>query len=684
MTKKPALIFQRFRQILQNNQATALKGATITIAVLALFSNDLAIIFSDALQSETTSYILLIPIIFSYMLYRKRKMLKAVIPLDDNRQQRKLIYPSITAGVLLFATAILLYWHGSYTFTPLEYHLLALPILTAGLTLIMFNAQTLRQIIFPIIFLFFLAPPPSEILYTIGGALSSLSSEISNGLALAIGIPSTIINEYGTPTIQITRPDGAQIPFTVDIACSGIYSLIGFLIFAILIVYIIRDKIWKKIALVITGITIIYALNVTRITTILIIGYHYGESTALQVFHLLGSWVLTFTGTLLLLVVSEKILKTRIFGNTHKACQECTSPTEQNRVSCSECGRIIKPKNTHIRKSDLLKVAATITVVVFFLSIQAPVFAMTQTPANIIINTPTGQQTVSTEILPNPQNYLLRFNYRDPAFEETSQQDMALSYIYYPEKADLKPIWVNLEIASKLSSLHRWETCLINYPLSQGITPSATKIELTDIQVNENPPIFCRYFIFKLNKTNQTEAVLYWYTTATFDINSTSQQKNVEISLIGYPDTIEDLNQIKTQQLIIAKAIIDYWEPIRLWSAAAMLISTNGAYLAATTSLLLVAIVLHNAIQTVEQNRTKRKAYTKLSASNQQIIDAIQKASKKTMPTLSAIAAEHQKATGQTIDKNTLLQKLTALEKEGIIELHIANHRDEPTQTWRA
>lgn len=41
---------------------------------------------------------------------------------------------------------MLLYWHGSYTFTPLEYHILTLPIFAAGLTLILFNPQTLRQV----------------------------------------------------------------------------------------------------------------------------------------------------------------------------------------------------------------------------------------------------------------------------------------------------------------------------------------------------------------------------------------------------------------------------------------------------------------------------------------------------------------------------------------------------------
>ncbi len=67
--------------------------------------------------------------------------------------------------ISLCAVAILVYWYGSYTFIPLEYHMFTLPFLTAGLTLLLFNFQTLKQLLFPIAFLTFLAPPPVEILY---------------------------------------------------------------------------------------------------------------------------------------------------------------------------------------------------------------------------------------------------------------------------------------------------------------------------------------------------------------------------------------------------------------------------------------------------------------------------------------------------------------------------------------
>lgn len=666
----------------QSNLILALKIIVIVSATLALFSQDLNMVFSDALQSEISSHIIAVPFIFAYMLYRKRKTIRAVLPLENMSQQTLLRHIPSIAGVLLVTTAILVYWHGSYTFTPLEYHMFALPLFAAGLILLLFNHQTLLQLAFPIIFLFFLMPPPSELLFTVGAFLSTLSSQASSAIANLSGIPTILTNEYTNPLIQITRPDGTTLDFTVDIACSGIYSLISFMVFATLVAYIIRDKPWKKIALILMGIPIVYLFNVLRITTILIIGYHYGETLALEVFHLLGGWVLIFIGTLLLLFISEKILKTRIFGDAPEKCPQCASPAEADKASCFKCGKILQYRKAQLRKSGIFKIVAIIAVLGFFLSIQAPVFALTQTPANIIVNTPTGQ-TISTEILPDTQNYSLSFDYRDTDFEELAQIDMALAYIYYPEKANLRPIWVTLEIAAIRSSLHRWETCLINWPLSHGQKPRVTQIELTDIQMNDNPPIICRFFAFQYTSNDRIQAVLYWYESVTFNINSTSQQKHVKISLIGYPESIEELNATRTQLETIAKEIISYWAPIKLWSNVAQQISTNGSSLAAATSTLLTVTVIYGTLETIRQRKANRKAYAKLSTPNQKILDAIQAASKNAKSTLDAIASEHKKATGQTIDKDQLLQILTALEKERIIASQITNFKDEPLQTWR-
>jgi len=658
------------------------KIAALIAATVALFSQDLTILFNDALQSETTSHLLAIPFLFAYLIYRKRKMLRAVIPLENKNEPKETRHLSAIAGILLSVTAIVLYWHGSYTFTPLEYHMIALPIFATGLTLILFNLQTLRQLAFPITFLAFLIPPPSEILYTLGATLSFISSQASNAIVNTVGIPSSITSEYGNPTIIITRPDGTTIPFTVDIACSGIYSLIGFIIFAVFVAYIIRDKPWKKLALILLGIPLIYSLNILRITIILTLGYHYGEDLALQVFHLLGGWILIFLGTLLLLFISEKIFKTKIFANPAQKCSQCNPKPQSNQSFCFTCGKILKPANIPIQKIDIVKIAVIAVSVILLMSIQAPVFALTQAHPIVVNVTPSGQQ-VSTEILPQLSNYSLSFWYRDTQFEQKAKQDMSLIYLYSPINQSKEPIWVTIEIASTISSLHRWEVCLITWPISKGYQPEATQIELKDVQLTQNPPIISRYFVFNYTKTNETQAVLYWYETAIFTVNSTSQQKHVKISLIAYPETPEDLSQIENQLVALATAITSYWQPIKMWSQITMLISENGVTLAAMSSTLIAVMIVLYTLETRRQRKANGNAYQKLSKPNRQIIDTVRETEKRTTPTLDNIATTYQKTTGKQINKKQLLKKLSEIENTGIVKSFVANKQDEPLQVWK-
>jgi len=639
----------------------ALKTLTILVATLMLFQQDLTIVFTDALQSEITNYMLVIPIIFVYVIYRKRKMLRAVVSLESQNQPKSVRHIPTIAGVILCAAAITLYWYGSYTFTPLEYHMASLPIFVAGLTLILFNPQTLRQLAFPIALLYFLTPPPSEVLYTAGSTLSVISSEASHTIVKALGVPSTLSGEYGNPTITITRPDGSAIPFVVDIACSGIYSLMGFLIFATFIAYITRDKTWKKAAIFLIGLPLIHALNIIRITTILLIGYRYGEQLALQIFHILGGWTLIFLGTLLLLTITEKAFKTNIFLKPPpiQPCPKCNPAENPKESFCPYCGRLLKYPKLNLKKQDIAKIATISLAVVLLLSIQAPVFALTEGPAQIIIQTPKGEQG-NTRLLPQMQGYKLEFVYRDKAFEERAKQDASLVYAYVPTGETKDPIYVAIEIASTLSSLHRWEVCLVTIPLKYGYQPKVSQLELKDVQILQNPPIIARWFAFQYTKTNQTQTVLYWYETATFTTNTTSQQKHVKISLIAYPKTPEEIPTIENQLLPVAQAIANYWQPIKTWTQIALIFSRNGQTLTLSATTLLVPAIIFYKVQNRRARKNLQKLYHKLSSQDKLLIQKIKEKSKV----------------------NELGERLQQMEQAGIIKRKIVNFNDEPTIVW--
>jgi exosortase len=659
-----------------------LKVATIAGTILAIFHQDLAIVLNDAIRSESMTYILAIPFLFAFMTYRKRKMLRAVIPTEGTDNTKLMKYLPTISGITISSTAVLLYWYGSYTFTPLEYHTLALPILVAGLTLVLFNLRTLRQLAFPVAFLTFLTPPPLETVYAFGSTLSMLSSEVSCAIVSFLGIPSSLAIEYGNPIIQITRANGATIAFAVDIACSGIYSLIGFLVFAVFVAYIVRGKSWKKLILFLIGLVVVYALNITRITTIVLIGYQFGEEIALQLFHLLGGWILIFIGTLLLLVFSEKILHLQIFVQSTQKCTGCNPKLEDNRNFCLNCGRILKSEPGRFRKVDIAKIASIVVCTILLISIQTPVFSLTEGPAQIMIQTPTGEQG-NTQLLPQIQGYALEYVYRDRDFEEVSGQDASLVYAYFPIDEGKESVWVTVEIGSGKVMLHNWEVCLISWQIYLGAHVFVTQLDLKDVQISENPPTVARYFAFQWIKTNQTQVVLYWFGDSIFRTNNTSQQKRVKISLITYPENAQNITRIEGLAPFAA-AIVNYWEPIKTWSQIALLLSQQSIYLVAVTATMLPIFAILYTLEIRKQRKTNAQAYQKLSVLNRQIINAVAETERTTTPTLQAIADTYKKKERiEFVDKKELLQRLSQAEKTGIILSDIANVRDEPTQIWK-
>ena len=665
----------------KDNLPVILKVATILVAVLAIFHPDLRIIVNDALQNEVMSYVLVIPFLFVYLTYRKRRMIYQVMHLENKTHSRTMKYLPTISGIILSITAVLLYWHGSYTFTPLEYHLFALPIFVAGLTILLFNLQTLKQLAFPIAFLMLLVPPPSEIIYSIGSTLSLIGSEVSYKIIISLGIPSTLTSEYGSPIIQITTSDQTTISFALDIACSGIYSLISFLVFAVFVTYLIRDKPWKKLALFLTGLSLIYILNIIRITTILLIGYYLNEDAALQFFHLFGGWFLILIGTFLLLLLGEKLLHTQIFAKPTQKCGECEPNPKTKHGFCFSCDRLLNQACIIFQRTDIIKIIAIIVSVILLLSIQTPVFALTEGPAQIIIQTPTGEQG-NTELLPQIQGYTLSFLYRDKEFEELAGQDASLAYIYQPSDKTKDPIVVAIEIGSSTSMLHNWEFCLISWQISQEGSALVTQLDLKEIKIQHNPPVLGKYFAFQWIETDKPQEVLYWFKTARFMENGNTQEKIIKISLIAYPATPEDINSEDLRPF--ATAIVNHWEPIKTWTPIALFLSYNGAHLGVISATFLLFLIVPYIIEKRKQRKANTSAYQKLSKPLKQIIDVVLQTQKTTTPTLSAIAATYKNKTGIAIEKEELFNRILEAEKIGIIKSYIASKQDAPIRIWKA
>ncbi|UCE29216.1 MAG: exosortase/archaeosortase family protein [Candidatus Bathyarchaeota archaeon] len=660
-----------------------LRFSIIVVAALTVLYQDLVILANDALQSEFMSHILAIPFLFGYLIYRKRKMIRASVPSEPSPRLMKAFLNKEIIGALLFLTAFFIYSFGSYTFTPLGFHMFTLPIFVAACTLIMFNTKTLRQLAFPILFLFFLVPPPIEIVYTLGSTLSVVSTLATVAILNLFGFAAEITTVYANPIITITQPNGTPLSFTVDVACSGIYSLIGFLIFATFIAYIARTKMWKKPSILLIGLPMIYLLNIIRITIIVLLGYYYGMELAMNVFHLLGGWTLIFLGTLLLLVITEKTLKIQLFTkHTTVSCPDCNPVAEREQDFCSSCGRLLQYAKLKLEKMDLAKIAAISTIILLIVSIQAPVFVLTKGPADILTQLAAGQEP-TTDMFPQIDGYELRFVDRDEDFEKVARQDASLTYAYVPANQSRNVVWVTLEIASANGKLHPWEKCLITYPLGLGQQAAIWQLDLRDVQLIENPPIIARYFAFHYKMVDLTQVVLYWYETSTFVTNFTSLQRHVKISLIVFPGQTESAQEAEVELLPFGIAVANHWQPLKTWVPIALLISQNGYTLTAfPTAALILALVFYTLTQRKEK-KTNTKAYNKLTKQDRKIMRAVKKTQRETIPTFGNIAATYKELNREAIDAETLLSKLEQARSIDLIKQEIASHQDEPTMTWK-
>lgn len=71
------------------NLVLGLKITIVVATALSFFYQDLATIANDALQSKFMSHIIAILFLFSYLIYRKRKMIRASVLFELSQSHRK-------------------------------------------------------------------------------------------------------------------------------------------------------------------------------------------------------------------------------------------------------------------------------------------------------------------------------------------------------------------------------------------------------------------------------------------------------------------------------------------------------------------------------------------------------------------------------------------------------------------
>jgi len=655
---------------------------SIIFLISIIYGNDLKILFNEATQTEVFSHILLTPLFAGFLFYLKRDMIKASLTLEKHQRKTKTKYLNEVIGVILCLIAFLVYWYGSHTFYPLEYHILSIPIFLTGLILTLSNLKVLTVLIFPIVFLLFLVPPPLEFIYTTGGLMANFETQIAYALLSSIGLPVTLSSSYGPPIIELTITSG-KIPFTVDLSCSGVYTLIAFAMFSFFLAITSKASILKKLLMSITGFLIFEALNIIRITTIILIAYSLGEQIAMFIFHSIAGLLLIFIGMLLTLITAEKILKIQTFPKSQKddSCPKCKKGLKNNENFCLNCGKYLNPPRLKVSQKTWAKIFLLIIGSwLVTISLNAPTFAIAQGP--IEISSSTSWEN-ATNVIPKLPDYRLKFLYRDISYERIARQDAALIYAYFPKNPLNSTVYVSINVANSLSNLHNWEVCLITWQTAQGRYPLVSVLESKEMQLLENVPIIARYLAFK-HPENYTQITLYWFETAIFDTGITVEQKYVRISLIIFAREQTNYEHFENELLSIGKKIASYWQPIKLQTLISLGILAIQLLLIICIAFLIITIITQQLYESRKKARNLKLFRSFASKEDKLLLTILidltkRKRNIKTKDILNAF----KKRIRKPLKLNDLIEKLAHLEEYGFIKRDVILIKNNPQLVWK-
>jgi exosortase len=250
-----------------------------------------------SLRYESSSHVLLIPLISIYFLYTERESILRVIR------------PLLAPGGTVVAIAVIFYFLTfRYRFTNdpekfLPGATLAIVMLWWGGFLLCYGTAAWRRASFSLLFLLLMIPLPAAMLDSTIYYLQSGSTEIAYLLFKAVGVP--VLREGFILHVPHQSIEVAQ-------ECSGIRSSVALFITCLLAAHLFLRTKWKMLVFVLLALPLAIIKNGIRITTLTLLAVYVDPSFLTGSLHHEGGFVFFFLGlailfpVLLLLQKSER------------------------------------------------------------------------------------------------------------------------------------------------------------------------------------------------------------------------------------------------------------------------------------------------------------------------------------------------------------------------------------------
>ena len=260
---------------------TAVQMSVLIGAVIIAYNYTLTTLIQNAGLETPLAYVSLVPAIALALAAIRSRPAKAEPAIHDRQVDYIVGLPLIAAALVvnlkLPSVLSAMYW-------VWRIDLLTLPVFVAGAVAIIFGVRVLWRQKLAVGYLFLGWPYPysSVLLRLLDGFTTATLAAIEE--ILKVVHVATVVPSQGNTIFEIVH-DGHSFPLSVVSACSGVNSVVGFLLIASAFAAVVRGPIVRKVLWLIGGMLLLWVINLGRIIFIFWAGKTWGEYVAIDILH---------------------------------------------------------------------------------------------------------------------------------------------------------------------------------------------------------------------------------------------------------------------------------------------------------------------------------------------------------------------------------------------------------------
>lgn len=245
--------------------------SALIVALLGyMYADSLVFLFSRWFGTEDYSHGIFVPLISGFLVWQSRHRL------------REISKENSWWGLAVIALGLMLYVAGELSTLFVILHL-SLWVVIVGLAISLLGIRGTKTVAFPLCYLLAAIPLPTFFYAGLSSKLQLWSSSLGVGCLQLVGVMAFRegnVIDLGPVQLQVAE------------ACSGVRYLLPLTSLALLCAYLFKDKMWKRVVLVLSSVPISIMINGFRIGMIGLLVELYGNGAAEGFYHLFEGWVI--------------------------------------------------------------------------------------------------------------------------------------------------------------------------------------------------------------------------------------------------------------------------------------------------------------------------------------------------------------------------------------------------------